>query len=176
MKTSFTSTLGHRSLTFASALFTAGLLAVALTNPNAWLQSGFEAAINGSGTPSQVTAAQSKWTQPVAGSEAYWLGSNPTAPNHDLIQPAHWRSSIAQGDRFSISSHGKQREFEVIAIEPLLNSTGQQHRRADDVLKNQLIVVCRTTDTDHPETLRFLMDADAPLPWTVVEAGKGHAL
>ena len=172
--------LGHGNLALAGLLVASGLFALALANPAAWLESGFETAINNRpASAGAVTVARAKWTPPVVGSEDYWLGEAATTSQNTLMQPAAWQGSVAKGDRFTISSGGGARDFEVISIEPVNGTastvantvTGGESALADA----QVLVTCRAVGARHGETVRFLLNAGAPLPWTTTPAN-AHAL
>jgi len=169
--------LGQRSLSLAGLLFASGLLAVTAANPATWLQSGFEAAINGGAGNQTFASAQRSSTSPIAGSEDYWLGTpNASSTDKSMIQPATWQSPVAKGDRFKISSGSQAREFRVISIEPL--STSLNPSIASDGATNpeQLLVICHATDASHPETIKFVVDARSGLPWMTPSARTAHAL
>ena len=171
-----TPSLGTRNLGLAGLLFASGLFAVTFASPTAWLQSGFDAAINTTDVE-PVAIAQSQWTAPIAGSEEYWLGAPTTPDHHDMMQPAAWHAPLAKGDRFTISSDGSAREFEVVKVEPLLNAVSDPASDKTTGQKTQLLVQCRSTDRNHPETVKFIVDEGAGLPWaTPVKQHAAHAL
>ncbi len=167
---------GHRSLSLAGLLFASGLLAVTSANPATWLQSSFEAAINGSTENQNVADARHTWTPTIAGSEDYWLGTSNATTDKNMIQPATWQSPVAKGDRFKISSGAEAHEFKVISIEPLLTALNPTTAGDGTTTHEQLLVICHSTDKTHPEVIKFVVDGSSGLPWMKPPARTAHAL
>ncbi|MCH9764890.1 MAG: hypothetical protein K0U34_02715 [Alphaproteobacteria bacterium] len=172
MRPFHTLTQGRRNLSVASLLFATGLFAIGLANPTTWLNNRFDTAIAQATTKSfDVAHGQTIRQTPIAGSEEFWLGRVPSAPTL-MVQPASWTSPVAKGDRFTISAGGSAREFEVVGVTPLsLPATLVPTSQSQDTeaVRTQLLVTCRTTDAHHTTTMKFVVDANARLPWTITD-------
>ena len=151
--------LGTQNLGVAGVLFATVLFAVSLVNPTTWLQNGFDAAIQRTSHSSPMISARLANLSPSAGSEEFWLGVN-ASPKSSHVHPATWQTPIVKGQRFTISSGDDAREFEVVEVEMLWTSNPNSASSA------QRLVTCRTTDGNRPETIKFVLDANAQLPWT----------
>lgn len=168
--------LGSRSRLAAGTLFSVGLLAVALTNPSVWLQSGFETAISNSTAGGSATHAKTGWTQPVAGSEAYWLAPRQPSQTDALVHSTNWQAPVAKGDRFSIMTSGQQTEFEVTEIVPLSVAAAEHATSLSTHPADHFVVVCKSIGHDRAQTVKFLVEPGAPLPWVATQSRQAHAL
>lgn len=176
MTTPMTPTSRTRLHGLAAGLFVCGLAVAVFTNPNAWMQSGFEAALGSDIAQSNIKVAKGTWTPPVAGSEAFWLGGLETSNDRSFIKRTAWHRTVKPGDQFTIGTAGTSRAFEVTSVDPLISQAEARGRSADAVVSH-LLVVARTTDSGQPQTLKFLIDAhNGVLPWSEKSKRSAHAL
>lgn len=172
---------GHQKLVTAAVFLIAGVAATALANPSGWLQTGFDAAINNSSiNNTALAAAERTWTPPRAKSEAEWLDGNGRDQDvRHYVKPVNLVTpNVAKGDTFVLTSGGKSQKFEVVAIEPLALDEEQTVAGTTPNKVQPVLVICRSTNTGRPKTLKFLLDGtETELPWAPASRRtRAHAL
>lgn len=162
----------HRRLAVAGALLSAGFFTVGTLNPATWLMQGFETAIDQSTVTAatRVATASSRWTEPVAGTEDFWLGSaERTAQHPDFVKATHWRPAISLGDTFKFGSGSNVREFVVINVSPIARDGATATRGA-------YLVTSHARNTAEFEVLKLVIDRDTTWPAEMTPGRRAQAL
>jgi hypothetical protein len=143
---------GVPGLAVATALGTAGIVALALFEPEVIIRRSFEAAL--AGTPKGPDLAVSKGDSIDHGN--VWLSRTDS-------QPLGFTAPVKVGDRIEISGRGRQRRsLEVFDIRELQTGLAP----VADTVQRLLVVSCREIDGKDEHVVRFVMEAEEAVPAT----------
>lgn len=155
-------------------MFCAAVLSVLTVDPGQLVEERFKAALsdhNATEVPVAVAAARANTGGPVAGSEAYWLGTPDTHHSSiaNAVQPVVWAPPVAIGDRVRLSdASGTAKTLEVVRIEPLhRTATGNTKPASAETNSNATLWLVSCRDPADPETsiIRMIVDENTNLPW-----------
>lgn len=179
---------GFRRAAPVAAVFSLTLASIALLNPERLVADRFERALAGSLPATAMTVAATREvaspafpnslatpmkSTPVAGSEAYWLGSNSRTANAPApVEKVTWTAPARPGDRFTLSAGREAQAMVVTQVRelPTLNATVTPTESPSTEIPApatpQWIVSFRQlADPDAP-LLHLIVDGTAGLPWT----------
>lgn len=106
-------------------------------------------------------AATGSLSPVVAGSEAFWLDTPPTAATVAPFQPVTWRPrAIAPGDRFQFGGGNDQRVLEVTDVRQLPAVATAEGQKPAAAL---MMVTLRDVASPEAAPVRMLLDHDAPI-------------
>ena len=140
-----------------------GIAAMTLGSSDTVVERGFERALaSRAEQPSSTKIA----TPAVAGSEQFWL----THVVHDASAP--FTKPVAVGDRVTITSGGREQVLHVVTVDKL---DPQIIPISSERPARLLLVTCRDQANPESRPVRFLIEADEPLP-TLSSAKAARAL
>ena len=146
---------GMPLIALAGACATIGVLASTLFRPEAMLDRGVEAALAQAPTGRVTAPAAPSRRQAIADSPDFWLS------RLDDQLPSGLSKAVHVGDRIEISGHGGQKTLEVVDIREIPPTSTQG---GDSAEPRFLLVSCRTVGNQGQRLVRFIIEADDPLP------------
>lgn len=179
---------GFRRAAPVAAVFSLTLTSMALLNPERLVADRFERALAGSLPATAMTVAATREitspaapkslatpmkSTPVAGSEAYWLGSNSRTANAPApVEKVTWTAPTRPGDRFTLSAGREVQTMVVTQVRelPTLNATVTPTESLSAEIPapatpQWMVSFRQLADPDAP-LLHLIVDGAAGLPWT----------